>query len=172
MVLPLLCRKSKALAMSCTTRLASCSLKRCLLWMWAKIDPNWGKTQLSDIRRTKRTEWMTSHTQKRVTIDYTLGTCITGTFRKRRLGACIQLQVSDLLWVFQTPSRTCLPLRRTPPAPECCFKKEKGKLARGNGHLVLTHSQLYFSTMTCEGDFNRIRYRKNWVTQSALLWHD
>lgn len=30
-VLPLLCRKSSALAMSCTTTLASCSLKCCLL---------------------------------------------------------------------------------------------------------------------------------------------
>lgn len=38
-VLPLLWRKSRALAMSCTTRQASCSLKCCLLWMCSKIDP-------------------------------------------------------------------------------------------------------------------------------------
>lgn len=39
MILPLLWRKSRALAMSCTTRQASCSLKCCLLWMCSKIDP-------------------------------------------------------------------------------------------------------------------------------------
>lgn len=36
---PLLCRKSRALAMFCTTMLASCSLKCCLLCMCVKIEP-------------------------------------------------------------------------------------------------------------------------------------
>lgn len=37
--IPLLCRKSRALATSWTTTLASSSLKWRLLWMWLKMDP-------------------------------------------------------------------------------------------------------------------------------------
>lgn len=56
LALPLLCRKSRALAMSCTTTLASCSLKWRLLWICAKIDPDVtrDKTTSSPLQKEKR----------------------------------------------------------------------------------------------------------------------
>lgn len=42
---PLLCRKSRALATSCTTTLASSSLKCRRLWMWLRMEPGHGRTQ-------------------------------------------------------------------------------------------------------------------------------
>lgn len=55
LALPLLCRKSRALAMSCTTTLASCSLKWRLLWICAKIDPDVtrDKTTSSPLQKKK-----------------------------------------------------------------------------------------------------------------------
>lgn len=40
---PLLCRKSRALATSCTTTLASSSLKCRRLWMWLRMEPDHGE---------------------------------------------------------------------------------------------------------------------------------
>lgn len=40
---PLLCRKSRALATSCTTTLASSSLKCRRLWMWLRMEPGHGE---------------------------------------------------------------------------------------------------------------------------------
>lgn len=55
---PLLCKKSSALAMSCTTMLASCSLKCLLLWMWVKTEPRGKKNKnIHVLKHVRSTYW-------------------------------------------------------------------------------------------------------------------
>ncbi len=64
-VLPLLCRKSRALAISCTTTLASCSLKWRLLWICAKIEPSRGRNKIKSNQFTRANHGMHTDTNNR-----------------------------------------------------------------------------------------------------------
>lgn len=120
--LPLVCRKSSALAMSCTTMLASCSLKWRLLWMWFNMEPARHSKNSASI---KTSAWCRSNMVTKSSKGFVLVPNFTGhLYPTAAINVSnITSNCSHLPWAFQTQGKIYPLPQRILPTPKCSCKE-------------------------------------------------